>query len=560
MSGINFNQTSLIKLAIICLVWMLALGGFLYYNQNVDHLIDDTYLWGGLGCLITVTLMALIIGLTRLKSSAEPIPIDSQNHLVEQASIVLDSIGEGVAAINKDKNVTFINPEAKAIVGWGDSDVVDIAYVSIFDFVNANGEAIDEENDPIRLCFVHGKRVNSRNFFLKTIGGKIIPISILVNPLQDGSESVIITFRNISLELEEEREQREFISTASHEMRTPVAAIEGYLGLALNPKIAQVDAKAREYIEKAQESSKHLGELFRNLLNISKAEDGRMMPKLEVINLVDFIENITQEFQQSAKSKGISLIFAPRDTDAGAKITPVINVESDKSLLREVASNLIENGIKYTPQGSVTIDVTIDEKDSAFLKVTDTGIGIPIEDQPHLFQKFYRVDNSQTREIGGTGLGLYLTRRIVENLHGRIWVDSKFGEGCTFIVSLPRLSNHQAEILLKSKNVSPDQVKIGDSTQDPTTEPYNRPQFQVPEGYAPTPMSNYTVPVEKPKIVEPTPMSNYKPDSERKIDPALQDRLRAMGYTPSVPSQQLNSPPTQPVTDNVANTSVAGKT
>jgi hypothetical protein len=117
---------------------------------------------------------------------------------------------------------------------------------------------------------------------------------------------------------------------------------------------------------------------------------------------------------------------------------------ADKDHLREVVSNIIENAIKYTKEGLVEVDV-IGDDEQITVSVKDSGIGIPPEDLPHLFQKFYRVDNSDTREIGGTGLGLYLSRRLVENMNGRVWVESKFQKGSTFFVSLPRLTDAEVQ-------------------------------------------------------------------------------------------------------------------
>lgn len=119
--------------------------------------------------------------------------------------------------------------------------------------------------------------------------------------------------------------------------------------------------------------------------------------------------------------------------------------------------NLIENAIKYTPNGSVSVDVT-GSSDSVVVSIKDSGLGIPAEDISHLFQKFYRVDNMDRQEIGGTGLGLYLSRRLVEAMQGRIWVESTYGQGSTFFVELPRIESQQAEILKQQQAAQAAQV------------------------------------------------------------------------------------------------------
>ncbi|RWZ77998.1 MAG: HAMP domain-containing histidine kinase, partial [Candidatus Chaera renei] len=247
-----------------------------------------------------------------------------------------------------------------------------------------------------------------------------------------------------------------FISTASHEMRTPVATIEGYLGLALNPKTATIDDKAKEYLQKAKESVQHLGRLFQDLLDVSKAEDGRLNTNPVVVDIVAFTKEVTESFELSAKQKGLVLYFKPVSSSAletNRRLNPVYYALADQGQLREVLSNLIENAIKYTQTGSITVDIGGNDE-AITVSVADTGIGIPPEDIPHLFQKFYRIDNSVTREIGGTGLGLYLCRRLVEAMRGRIWVKSEFGRGSTFYVQIPRLTHEEAmERLAQSGNL-----------------------------------------------------------------------------------------------------------
>lgn len=359
------------------------------------------------------------------------------------SDVVLNSLSDGIIVIDRNNMIKFFNKSAVLITGFQPEDVLGMNYDLILKFVNNENAPILPADDPIfatRNTFT----ANQHDLlYLKTRGQKTKPISLQVTPISDNSSDILIAFRDISRELDKEREQMEFISTASHEMRTPIATINGYLGLALNPKISQVDDKAQEYITKAQAAVEHLGELFKNLLSISKAEDKQMTITPKVINLTQFGEEICNDFQSQAASKNIHLVFKPSGSRSKI-LQPDILVHTDKNLLYEVISNLLENAIKYTQQGTITVDVGIKNQDFAIISVTDTGIGIPPEDIPHLFQKFYRVDNSQTREIGGTGLGLYLCRKIVENLHGRIWAESSLSQGSTFFVELKRINQAQA--------------------------------------------------------------------------------------------------------------------
>jgi len=247
-------------------------------------------------------------------------------------------------------------------------------------------------------------------------------------------------------------------------MRTPVASIEGYLGLALNPATAHIDEKARDFITKAHESAQHLGRLFQDLLDISKVEDGRMKNNPKVINVNEFLKDIFDGLATKASEKQLNYIFMPDIVGESKEksLQPIFYANIDPDHFREVVSNLIENAIKYTPSGEVVVNVTGDDKQIS-VSVKDSGIGIPAEDIPHLFQKFYRVDNSDTREIGGTGLGLYLSRRLAEAMSGNLRVESKYKEGSTFYLEIPRMNSSEAKQRLESAEVKKPEDKTPDS-------------------------------------------------------------------------------------------------
>jgi signal transduction histidine kinase len=124
-------------------------------------------------------------------------------------------------------------------------------------------------------------------------------------------------------------------------------------------------------------------------------------------------------------------------------VRPLYYAYVDPNRIREVFQNLIDNAIKYTNEGQIAVRLTGDTN-TAQIQIQDSGVGIPPEDIPHLFQKFYRVDNSSTRTVGGTGLGLFICKKIVELYNGRIWLESEFNKGSTFFINLPRLNTQQA--------------------------------------------------------------------------------------------------------------------
>ena len=360
---------------------------------------------------------------------------------------ILDAVDDGVLAVDSKGNILAINPAAEQITGWNGSDAAGLVFNSVLKITNNEGGEMIEISNPVNRVLQTGENFTTRDLFIKTQSGKIVPIFLAVNSIDGQNSGVVVVFRDISKELKENREQAEFISTASHEMRTPVASIEGYIGLALNPATATIDARAKSYLQKAHENTKHLGQLFQDLLDITKAEDGRLKNEPVVLDAIEFSRNIWEGLKPKAEAKGLSYTFEPDNHKTGEKtLTPVFFIHADRDHLHEILNNLFENAIKYTPSGMVSVNITGDNN-NVQISVKDSGIGIPAEDIPHLFQKFYRVDNSETREINGTGLGLFLSRKLTESIGGFLDVESEYKKGSTFTVKLPRITRENAEKL-----------------------------------------------------------------------------------------------------------------
>ena len=423
---------------------------------NIQFIIG--YLFFGFLPLI----FSLVLWVRRQKTDDNTSSLKNKLSAVESKSdVVINAIDDGVLAISKDGNIELINPSAQQIIGWDQGDALGLNWKSVLKLVTSDGKDVEDLENPIAQSLSKNQPTHNDKLFLLTSSEKRILVSIVSSPVGTEGEGVIVVFRDITKEKAEEREQAEFISTASHEMRTPVASIEGYLGLALNPATAHIDEKARDFITKAHESAQHLGRLFQDLLDISKVEDGRMKNNPKIINVNEFLKDIFDGLATKANEKQLNYIFMPDIIDEGKEksLQPIFYANIDPDHFREVVSNLIENAIKYTPSGEVVVNVTGDDKQIS-VSVKDSGIGIPAEDIPHLFQKFYRVDNSDTREIGGTGLGLYLSRRLAEAMSGNLRVESKYKEGSTFYLEIPRMNSSEAKQRLESAETK----KLEDST------------------------------------------------------------------------------------------------
>jgi len=377
-----------------------------------------------------------------------------------RSEIILKSIEDGVILIDNQQIIQLFNPGAANITDWTSGAAQGIGYQAVVKLVDEKAQPYAPEKHPFARAFSEGQIIRDNTAVLLSRNNKQLPVSISVTPLFDADKQVtgaVAILRDETQERQEEKQRAEFISTASHEMRTPVAAIEGYLALAMNDKVATIDGRARDYLEKAHASTQHLGKLFQDLLTSAKAEDGRLTSHPVVVEIGAFLEQLTDSLRFAAEKKGLLTEFvlgasqqtidASRKNESGTKtVKPLYYVKADPDRLREVITNIFDNAVKYTDSGKVTIGLTGDNQVVQFY-VKDTGPGIPAEDIPHLFQKFYRVDNSTTRTIGGTGLGLFISRKIIELYQGRIWVESAVNKGSTFFINLPRLSTADASQL-----------------------------------------------------------------------------------------------------------------
>lgn len=364
------------------------------------------------------------------------------------AETVLNSINDGVVIIDANGIIKLMNPAAARMTGNASpADGVGLSYLSIVRLENGEGMQLPDANNPLAVAVTNNTPWEAREFYLVTLQGSRVPVAIFMTPSGGRGADRIITFRDITQELKKEGEQTEFISTASHEMRTPVASIEGYLGLALNPQTATIDERARQYLTEAHNASKHLGKLFQDLLDVTKLDDNRVRVHLVPVEMVSFVRETAQRQITAMNNKGLEYSFGMSGRGSGvdgqgteAQIDPLVYAMIDVDFMTEILGNLIENAIKYTEQGGkIWVGVRADG-DNVLINVTDTGIGISPDNLTHIFQKFYRVDNSATRTIGGTGLGLYIVKERTEAMGGRVWAESAFSEGSTFYVSLPRIS------------------------------------------------------------------------------------------------------------------------
>ena len=508
------------------------------------------------------------------EKSGEKVSKSTSSSFLGDGKAILDAVDDGVLAVDQKGNILAINPAAEQITGWSGSDAAGLVFNSVLKITNNDGAEMLDISNPVNRVLRTNENFTTRDLFIKTQSGKITPIFLAVNSIGGSNSGVVVVFRDISKELSDNREQAEFISTASHEMRTPVASIEGYLGLALNPATATIDARAKSFLEKAHENTQHLGQLFQDLLDITKAEDGRLKNEPVILDATEFARDIWEGLKPKAENKGLEYVFMPDHNATGEKtIMPVFFIHADRDHLHEVLNNLFENAIKYTPSGTVAVNVTGDN-DSVQISVKDSGIGIPAEDLPHLFQKFYRVDNSETREINGTGLGLFLSRKLTESIGGKLTVESEYKKGSVFTVKLPRITRENAESLKAKEDAkkSEEHQKIEQKRNQREIEEADRdinailqdevmehPNIETMNNQPTTALTEPTAP-ENPKETEDLqaqPMQTQEvllaPTAQTVSQPQPQPQPQESAQAiQSVPQPVQPAQPTQPITQNIA--------
>ncbi|MDO8885393.1 response regulator [Candidatus Oleimmundimicrobium sp.] len=398
------------------------------------------------------------------------------------AEAILLSTADGLIAFDKDDKIILFNPVAEQILGVKQEKVINKP-------IKMSGllgiKRLDKAEEPLKCweyfgckhkkCSVCNKKITRcwlySNTFCKgtfkgTFKDKIdecreceffklnskrveeTGIASVEQAITNGSNRKIIqiktssilnknneflgyvkSIRDITAEKEISQLKNEFISTVSHELRTPLTSIKGYIDLLLEQEAGNVNQTQREFLSIVKQNNDRLVVLINDLLDISKIESGRVHLRIKSYNLAEILAEVVNTFKTLANQK--KQIIKLRIS----KNLPKIAADRDK--MSQVMANLISNAIKYTPTGG-TIKIGTKRNDSRVeIYVTDTGIGVSPEDQKNLFTKFFRVDNSLTREIGGTGLGLSICKKIIELHGGKIWVDSELGKGSTFTLSIP---------------------------------------------------------------------------------------------------------------------------
>lgn len=346
---------------------------------------------------------------------------------------LLGSIGDGVFAVDREGRIIEFNRAAGSLTGLRPEQALGAPYRQVINLIDERTGTLDV--DPVLQVLEHGHTLRyQRDLALVRHDGSRLPITVSAAPVLDEHGEVrgcVVVFNDASQEREVDRMKTEFISIASHQLRTPMTAVKGVLSLLLDEVLGPLNSEQRDYLRRAYEANERLIALVNDLLNISRLEQGRVQIQWEPVHLDEMLRRLVSDFQTRAAHYRQLLTFEMQG-DASSEI------QGDPVRLREVFANLVDNAIKYTPDsGQIRVRLRPEAEDVC-VDVIDSGVGIPADKMASLFQKFSRIHNPLSAREFGTGLGLYFARSVVELHHGTIEVSSEPEHGSTFTVRLPR--------------------------------------------------------------------------------------------------------------------------
>jgi two-component system, OmpR family, sensor histidine kinase VicK len=365
----------------------------------------------------------------------------------QRIDLIISSIVDAVIAVDLNKNIVLFNKAAENLTGYKFSQVIGHNIGTIIKIFDKTGEIPinkycpdnPSQNDLVfqaeNVKFLSSLYTDPNNGIIKPE----IFVNVYVGKINDGSSKnlgFILTFHDVSKELKLQQMQLDFVSMAAHELRTPLTSIKGYLSVFLQENQNKLNDDQKMLLGRVSNSTYQLNALVENLLNVSRIERGTFTMNMEAVDWVQFVKETVENFEERANEKGIKIQFMQPSQN-------IPKVKADKIRIIEVLNNLCSNAINYTPKGG-EIKAWVELKEGMVIThIQDTGQGIPQEVLKHLFSKFYRVGGKLTQGIKGTGLGLYISKEIMNYHKGNIWVESAIGKGSTFSFSLPVYQSYE---------------------------------------------------------------------------------------------------------------------
>ena len=339
---------------------------------------------------------------------------------------VLSHMSDGVLATDRRGNVTIVNNMALQLLGVEHDD--ELIGKSIIDVLD------------IRHDYTVRQLVNSKQkemiLDMSNSGSNLI-LNAYFSPIQRESgfvSGLVCVLHDVTSQQKEEQERKEFVSNVSHELRTPLTSVKSYVE-ALSDGAWQDKEIAPQFLKVVQDETERMIRMINDLLSLSRMDAGTTKLNLEYVNINELFNYILNRFDMIIKKEEdpkkkkytIERFFTKKD----------LWVEIDTDKFTQVIDNIMNNAIKYSPDGGVITARLLETHNHVIMSISDQGLGIPRKDLSHIFDRFFRVDKARSRKQGGTGLGLAISKEVVNMLGGQIWVDSVEGKGSTFYISLP---------------------------------------------------------------------------------------------------------------------------
>ncbi len=349
---------------------------------------------------------------------------------VEQLRVVLGGMSEGVIAIDPRRRLLFANHSADRLFGLGPQAVGRL----VLELIRSPQfqEAVDATLTSSK-AYQGEITLPSRDMPARSIP-RVLAVHGAVLPGETPSGAVLV-FHDVTDLRRLERMRQDFVANVSHELKTPLASIKAYTETLLDSALQDEEVNVR-FLHRIEEQAERLNQLILDLLRLARLESGQAVFHHEPLIVADLLESSVEMHQGRARGKGLTLALELGPIDASTRVI------ADEEAFHQVFDNLIDNAIKYTPEaGWVRVICDLDPQ-WVEIVVADSGIGIPRDDLPRIFERFYRVDKARSRELGGTGLGLAIVKHVVQSIGGQVTVESRLGEGTKFRVKLPRPVAH----------------------------------------------------------------------------------------------------------------------
>lgn len=346
---------------------------------------------------------------------------------------LLSSIGDAVVAIDDQKRIILLNEAAGKMIGINPALFIGQPYSAALSLLSEKG--LNQIPDFVGLALKGEKLPGSSRIVLQNKQRKLIPILYTISPILDKNRlitGVVLVLKDITRERELEILKDEFISVASHELRTPMTAIKGLISMIFEGDYGDINQELKDPLSDIGKSTERLITLVNDMLDVSRIEAGRIKFVLTDVSIQDIANDVVKTLKPIASQKNIKLEAAE---------IPLIKIRADADKVKQMTINLVSNALKFTDQGSITISARIQDK-FAYISVTDTGIGISKENTEKLFGKFSQITSSQLGRPLGSGLGLYLSREFAKGMGGNMWLErSEPGKGSVFTYALPLSSS-----------------------------------------------------------------------------------------------------------------------